>query len=146
MTAFGEEPEHQDGGASVIHLGLTLYERRVLACRRGLGLRDVLLVNTPGVIYLGQLTGPVHQNSYPATLHRELLEVPGLGHLAVSVVLRTSLFSWNRASLRNTEPSPAACFEALARCFREGLAANALRLPTLAECACFEARAHVFRS
>ena len=44
MTAFGEEPEHQDGGASVIHLVLTLYGPRVLACRRGLGLRDVLLV------------------------------------------------------------------------------------------------------
>ena len=131
---FWEEPEHQDGGASVLHLGLTLYGRRTLACRRGLGLRDVLILNTPGVVYVGQLTGPVHQVSHQAALESELLEVPGLGRLAVSVMLRTSLFAWSRARLRQTSPSPAACFEALARCFREGFAANAIRLPTLAEC------------
>ena len=131
---FWDEPEHQDGGASILHLGLTLYGRRLLACRRGLGHTDVTVPNAPGTVYVGQLTGPVHQVSHQSALEGELLEVPGLGRVAVNIMMRTALFAFHRARLRNTTPSPIACFEALARCFREGFAAATFRLPTLAEC------------
>ena len=131
---FWAEPEHKDGGASVLHLGLTLYGRRALACRRDLGLPDVIVPNAPGTVYLGQLTGPVHQVSHQEAHESELLEVPGHGRVAVSIMLRTALFPFGRARLRNTTPSPRACFEALARCFREGLAAETLRLPGLSDC------------
>ena len=32
-----EEPEHKDGGASVLHMGMTLYGRRQLRCQRAEG-------------------------------------------------------------------------------------------------------------
>ena len=32
-----EEPEHKDGGASVLHMGMTLYGRRQLRCQRATG-------------------------------------------------------------------------------------------------------------
>ena len=131
---FWDEPEHKDGGASVMHVGLTLYGRRALACRRDHGLPDVIVSNAPGTVYMGQLTGPVHQVSHQEAPESDLLEVPGLGRVAVSVMMRTALFAFNRARLRNNTPSPLACFEALARCFREGLATATLRLPDLAEC------------
>ena len=131
---FWAEPEHQDGGASISHMGITLYGRRALACRRGHGLEDVTVLNVPGTVYLSQLTGPVHQVSHQAALDGELLEVPGLGSVAVTVMLRSALFPHNRARLRDTTPSPLACFEALARCFREGMAGAPWRLPTLAMC------------
>ena len=131
---FWAEPEHMDGGASVLHLTMTLYGRRRLECRSGCGLPDVVLENTPGTVYIGQLTGPLHQVLHQQALESELLEVPGLGRLACTVMMRTSLFAHNRSRLRSHTPSPRACFEALARCFREGLASEAFRLPTLVEC------------
>ena len=131
---FWAEPEHLDGGASILHLGMTLYGRRLLECRTGGGLPDVVLENTPGTVYIGQLTGPLHQVLHQRALESELLEVPGLGRLACTVMMRSSLFAHNRSRLRGTTPSPRAVFEALARCFREGLASEAFRLPTLVEC------------
>ena len=117
-----------------MHLGLTLYGRRALACRRDLGLPDVIVSNVPGTVYMGQLTGPVHQVSHQEAHESELLEVPGHGRVAVTIMLRTALFVFARARLRNQTPSPLPCFEALARCFREGLATATWRLPDLAEC------------
>lgn len=35
-----EEPEHKDGGASILHMGMTLYGRRDLRCQRGEGATD----------------------------------------------------------------------------------------------------------
>ena len=32
-----EEPEHKDGAASVLHMGMTLYGRRLLRCQRAKG-------------------------------------------------------------------------------------------------------------
>jgi hypothetical protein len=70
------------------------------------------------------------------------LDVPGLGRLGVTVMMRTALFPFNRARLRNTTPSPPALFEALARSFREAWASMEFRLPSLRECeAAHEARA-----
>ena len=131
---FWAEPEHQDGGASIMHLGLTLYGRRTLACRQGFGLPDIFVRNAPGTVYVGQLTGPHHQVTHEAAEAGDLLEVPGLGHCGVNVMARTALFSFDRARMRKTSPSPAPVFAALTRCFREAFAASALRLPTLAEC------------
>ena len=133
-VGYWAEPEHQDGGASIMHLGLTLFGRRALVCRQGFGHPDVLVSNAPGTVYVGQLTGPRHQVTHEAAEPHDLLEVPGLGRCGVNIMMRTALFSFDRARLRNTTPSPVAFFEVLARCFREGLAAAAFRLPTLAEC------------
>jgi hypothetical protein len=70
------------------------------------------------------------------------LDVPGLGRLGVTVMMRTALFPFNRARLRNTTPSPQALFEVLARSFREVWASMEFRLPSLRECeAAHEARA-----
>jgi hypothetical protein len=64
--SFVQEELHTDGGASVLHMGLTLYGRRLLRCKQGHDLRgnelpDVWLENKPGTLYLGGLTGPEHQ-------------------------------------------------------------------------------------
>jgi hypothetical protein len=132
-TGFWAEPEHQDGGASVMHLGLTLYGRRDLACRQGHGLPDVIVQNVPGTVYVGQLTGPRHQVTHRPASGHDLLWVPGLGRCGVNVMMRTALFAFDRARFRNTTPSPQALFEVLTRCFREAFLAE-FRLPTLPEC------------
>ena len=133
-AGFWSEPEHLDGGASVMHMGVTLYGRRTLVCKQCFGLPDVTVVNVPGTVYVGQLTGPQHQVTHNAASVGDLLEMPGLGRCGVNVMARTALFAHNRARMRNTTPSPQPVFSALTRCFRESFAASAFRLPTLAEC------------
>lgn len=64
------------------------------------------------------------------------------GNLSVTVMLRTSLFPYNRARLRNTTPSPRPFFELLAETFRAYSVEMPWRLPTLAECVQSEALAH----
>lgn len=212
----GEEPsgqwwaeaEHNDGGASVLHTGLTLFGNRHLAFRQGegfacilrgllspfgpghalvvrrlkcrtaherqmlvrtlvpelslpvserccvwlgafwdlglapqgersrcgKGMADVLVANVPGTVYLGGLTRPTTQVLLPAAEDCELLSVPGLGRLSVTVITRTALFAANRARMRNTSPSPFALFEALARSFVQALAQGEWRQPHLQDC------------
>jgi hypothetical protein len=56
-----DEPSHNDGGASVLHIGVTLYGRRRCRCLRGGALADIIIPCRPGSVYLGGLTGPTHQ-------------------------------------------------------------------------------------
>ncbi len=55
------EAEHNDGGASILHLGLTLYGRRRVRSLCGEGLPDIVVPCRPGSLYLGGFTGPTHQ-------------------------------------------------------------------------------------
>jgi hypothetical protein len=55
------EPEHMDGGASVLHMGMTLFGRRHIRCVQGEGLPEVFVPCRPGSVYMGQFTGPLHQ-------------------------------------------------------------------------------------
>ena len=130
-----EEPLHQDGGASILHMGLTVYGRRDVRFIQGPGLADVAVRNVPGTVYFGQVTGAEHQVHHRvASSPSELLHLPGFGQVSVTVMLRTALFPYNRARMRNTTPSPVVVFHALARSFRESCARGAWRFPSLAEC------------
>ena len=71
--------------------------------------------------------------------HREaakedLLEVPGLGLLSVTVMFRTSMFAFDKSRLRNTTPSPVPFFEALAESFRSSLSQDGWQMPPLLRC------------
>jgi len=132
------EPEHLDGGASVVHMGVTLFGRRLLVCQQGPGLEAVEVLCRPGSVYIGGLTGPLHEVIHQWPRPGESLSaatVPrkqGLGHdLSVTVMCRTCLFPHNRSRLRNTTPSPQEFFLALVESFRGSFAAHAFRLPSL---------------
>lgn len=71
--------------------------------------------------------------------HREaakedLMEVPGLGLLSVTVMFRTSLFAFDKSRLRNTTPSPVPFFQALAESFRSSISQGSWELPSLLRC------------
>jgi hypothetical protein len=130
-----EEPLHQDGGASILHMGLTVYGRRDVRFVQGPGLPDVAVRNVPGTVYFGQVTGAKHQVRHRAALSpAELLQLDGFGPCSVTVMLRTALFPYNHARLRNTTPSPVVVFRALARSVRDSCARGNWRFPSLAEC------------
>ena len=114
------EPEHNDGGMSILHGGLTLYGRRVLRAKQGEGSPDVLLPCVLGHVYLGSLTGPTHQALRAPTPAWELLPLsPSLGTCGVTVMFRTALFPHNRGRMKDTTPGPKAVFEVLARVFQQ---------------------------
>ena len=133
------EDRHQDGGASVLHMGVTLYGCRRLVCeqagtRKGPvassdGLPDVVVPNVPGTVYLGGLTGPWHEVTHTPCSSDGLL-----GDLSVSVMLRTTLFPHNKARVRGTTPCPVKFFAALAASFAESLSESHWQLPPLPLC------------
>ena len=71
----------------------------------------------------------------------QTLDVPGVGAVSVTLMLRCALFNYNRARLKNTTPNPPAFFQALAQAVREGVARGPWRLPTLAEALAWHAAA-----
>lgn len=135
------EPSHQDGGASVLHMGITLFGRRKVVCHQGKDLPPVELVCPPGSVYLGGLTGPEHQVHHLVPLPGEVLRDSGVATgpqfdsgLSITIMCRTALFAHNRARLRNVMPSPEGFFFAIAESFRASLAALPFRLPDLHDC------------
>ena len=140
------EPAHQDGGASIVHLGVTLFGRRELVCQQDVatspdsGLPPVVLLCPPGSVYMGGLTGPVHQVTHHVPRPGEVLRGSGVATspefaegLSVTIMCRTALFPHNQARLRNVTPSPQAFFTTLAESVRASFAELPFRLPTLPE-------------
>ena len=122
-----------DGGGSVLHMGVTLYGRRDLVLEEPDGAKHVL-ENSPGLVYVGTLTGPEHQVLHKYSRPDELLDLPGLGPCSVTVMCRTSLFPYNRSRIRGTTPSPKQFFETLTASFQDSLLRQMFRLPTLGDC------------
>jgi hypothetical protein len=132
--AAWEEAFHQDGGASILHMGLTLFGRRDVRFVQGDNLPDVAVRNTPGTVYFGGVTGAWHQVHHQASEPAELLHLPTLGACSATVMLRTALFPHNRARMRNTTPSPVCVFNALSKSFLTSCGRGDWRLPSLSEC------------
>jgi hypothetical protein len=124
-----QEPCHQDGGASVLHIGITLFGRRRLTCKQPGG-EDVWLDNIPGTMYLGGLTGPWHQVSHQPAPPDELLQQSW----SVSVMQRTTLFPFTRSRVKDTTPHPVEFFRTIAASFVHSLAAGSWQLPPLELC------------
>ena len=138
-AGWWEEPEHQDGGASILHMAMTLYGSRRLRGQQGLGQADMEFLNGPGSVYLATLTGPIHQVHHQPGVISDALPIEGFGPCSVTVQMRTALFPACQSRLRDTTPAPRAFFELLAEAFRQGLAQGGWQLPSLRECQAFAA-------
>ena len=127
-----------DGGASVLHMGVTLYGRRELTFfapkpgdEGGLAPEsEVKFSFVPGSVYLGTVTGAQHQVSHLGP--RAMCEERG-GH-SVTCMIRTTLFPKFRSRVMNTTPSPPEFFRALAQSFTQSLQTQEWVLPSLDQC------------
>ena len=133
-----DEGKHLDGAASVMHMGITLFGRRRLRCEQGASLPDVIVDNVPGHVYMGGMTGPLHQVHHQRAFDGELLALGSGEHVAVAIMARCALFSYCRSRCKRVTPAPLAFFEVLAKAFSEGLRARWV-LPTLDQCIPFYA-------
>jgi hypothetical protein len=128
-TGDWAEMVHQDGGASVIHMGVTLYGERTMTCEQP-ELANIVVRNQPGTVYMGGLTGPVHGVVHTPSPPDELLE----GDKSVSIMMRTTLFPHTQSRQRGTTPHPVGFFRCISESFAASFAKGSWRLPSLAAC------------
>ena len=122
------EESHYDGGAAILLMAITVYGRRTLRILDEASNFD--LGQGPGCIYLGTMTGPRHQVVHTPSLGPdELLD----GH-SVVLILRTTLFPYDRSRGKKNIPSPECTFRALASSFLASLQKEKFVLPTLEQC------------
>ena len=124
-----QEPLHQDGAASAVHMGVTLWGRRLMVCQVP-DEPDVVVSNHPGVVYLGGLTGPHHQVTHQPSHEDELLD----GRFSVAIMLRTTLFPFCRSRVRGTTPHSPAFFFGMAEIVAESVGNRRWILPSLEAC------------
>jgi hypothetical protein len=131
-NGFWEEERHQDGGGSILHMGLTVFGCRTVVCERP-EQEHIDLRCFPGKVYMGNLTGPWHQVKHTRARPADLWE----GEFSVTVMCRCALFAANRARQRNTTPNPPEFFRQLAASFTKSLVTIEFKLPSLKEVLCF---------
>lgn len=108
------DPDHFDGGASLVHSGLTLYGRRSLALLYPDG-KIELCAQTPGQYYTGNLCAIRHEVRHHEPGGMELLD----GH-EVAIMFRTDCFRGNRARKLEGKPTPIHIYDAVNEVERKG--------------------------
>ena len=132
-----EEEAHFDGGASILHMGVTLYGRREVRCF--FPLDDVLhqqgpaplsLHQVPGSVYFGLFTGCEHQviHCQPRS-HIEMLDAH-----SVSVLFRCTLFPHARCRGMKSNIAHSEVLLPLTECIRNSVSAGSWTMPSLRSC------------
>ena len=144
------EEDHVDGGAGIVHLGLTLFGHRHLRAwasrkkpskeSRQAGSKPEVpsvvgkyldLAQEPGTVFLSCSSAFRHQVRH--TQSADLIQFGNLPGMSLSIMMRSSLFSHCRARLAGSTPSPQCVFKAIAAVFAEWQSANTLHFPSLDE-------------
>ena len=129
-----KEADHMDGGASVLHMGVTVYGDRDMVCHRpGFETDPVVVRNAGGTVYFGVLTGPRHGVTHRPSMPDQLLP-HRLGQLSATIMMRTTLFPHCRSRLKGTTPSPSIWYGRLAENMSASLSSLQWHLPSRAAC------------
>ena len=127
------DPKHYDGGASLLHMGLSVWGRRTLNCF----FQDetVSIEQSPGSIYIGNLVTVEHQVKHYAAAEAAPLYQPegrlkkDSKGLLVTVMFRSDVFRHARSRQMKLPPSPADVFQVVNAIVAEQLANFPLRVP-----------------
>ena len=145
------DDKHFDGGASLLHIGFTLFGSRVLKCFHADG-TSTLHPQSPGSIYVGNMCAVEHSVSHG------LNKAPGgdvggdsegdhggpeggsdvglyEGQLGVAVMIRSDVFANTRARKMKGKPTPIDVFDLVNKVVAQHLATNPLTLPDFASVA-----------
>ena len=121
------DPPHFDGGASLLHSGLTLYGSRDLALLYPDGEVE-LLAQMPGKYYIGNLCAIKHEVRHHDPRGQNLLK----GH-EIAVMFRTDCFRGSRARKLVGKPAPIHIYDTVNEVVATALARDPFHLPTYAE-------------
>ena len=129
------DPAHFDGGASLLHGGLTIFGSRHLECMVAASVASEedweVLPQRPGSFYVGNLCAPQHRVRH--------FEQPGpigaaAGNVHVAVMLRTDVFRAERSRAKKFKPKPAEVFDIVNEVVASALSARPLGFPDFASC------------
>ena len=129
------DPAHFDGGASLLHGGLTIFGSRHLECMVAAsagGKEDwEVLPQRPGRFYVGNVCSPWHRVRH--------LEQAGplcavVGDVHVVVMLRTDVFRAERSRAMKVKPRLAEVFDIVNEVVVPRLAARPLGFPCFSSC------------
>ena len=131
---------HFDGGASLLHMGLTLYGRRRMNCKlndddyEGDTSFGESFVFTPGNVYIGNLCAAehvvIHESDYD---HSQGLEIGSIS-MKLTAMLRTPLFAAGHGRTIKTAPSPKVVYARANAVVAQQLRHHCLNLPTFEAC------------
>ena len=135
------DPEHFDGGASLLHGGLTIFGSRHLECKVAASAAGEeasaageeaweVLPQRPGMC-VGNLRAPWH-----CVRHQEQ-EGPlcaAAGDVHVTVMLRADVFRDERSRAKKIKPRPVEVFDIVHEVVASALSARPLRFPDFACC------------
>ena len=130
---FLEEDAHVDGGAGVLHIGLTLYGRRNLVVWMAGG-SERTVEQTGGRLWLANSSSFRHQARHLPS--EEGFKFGALGdNLSLSVQIRSCTFPFDHSRLAGRTPSPPEVFRDVSQTITNCMAdhASKLELPALLE-------------
>ena len=104
-----EDGWHTDGGASLLHAGLTIFGSRQLLVKVK-GENDCIsLAQRPGSFYVGNLCALEHNVAHGASAPGSLGDGPLEKQVQIAVMLRSDLFRQARARKIDSRPGPQSC-------------------------------------
>ena len=132
------EDDHCDGGAGSVHMALTLFGRRALNCWTEGGPQTgsepaVVLEQVPGTVFFSCSTAFRHQVEHRPCPASELTSLGDLHSLSASVMLRSTLFPFNRARIAQNTPSPLCVWNIVASSMEKWMSETVLQLPCMAD-------------
>ena len=129
------DPEHFDGGASLIHAGLTLWGKRTLEFQTADGEWSGEIDQEPGSFYVGNMCAVNHRVRHlPEDLAEPLFRGHGGAGVHLTVMLRTDVFKHKWARRGKHKPRPEDVFDAVNDIVARKLAREPWILPRIAEC------------
>ena len=124
------DPKHFDGGASLLHMALTIFGQRNVECWLADETSQVFK-QVPGSIYVGTMAAIEHQvehNSAWSGLHG------GPRGFQIALQLRCDVFRHSRARQSNRKPTPSEVFDIANEIVAKHLAGHRLLIPELFQC------------
>ncbi len=125
------ERRHYNSGASLLHMGLTIFGARDLECWYGAGSR--LFLQRPGSIYVGNMCAVDHRVVHGRS--SQCLFGTGNHAVQIAVMFRSDVFNRDRAHNLGGKPTPTDIFDIVNAVVASHLGAEPLLLPDFASVA-----------
>ena len=133
------DPKHFDGGASLLHMGITVFGARMVHCWFDNADESQVFQQHPGSIYIGNMCAVEHKvehhdEAWPQILYHaggadSASDAPGL---LIAVMLRTDVFRFARGRRLVGRPSPVDMYERVNGIVAEHLATEPFFIPYFA--------------
>ena len=133
LLKIGEREDgwHTDGGASLLHAGVTLFGSRTLQVKLEDAPGCISLPQRPGSFYVGNLCALEHNVAHGEHAAGSYGEGPPSEQVQITVMLRTDVFRAARARRINATPGPTELFRIVNNETARHLAEQPFHLPDL---------------